>query len=152
MFVVNNFMKIKTIILVLLLASIQSVNAEKDMSDFGKELAVCSAKLETASEIFRKIGDEKLSEKLKDKSHGWLIASVASYLTDGVSRKVASSATKGDLATALTKLTLNYESIVKSGNQEQFRRFLNVLLTDIEGCAAYSDYVEESVGILKKSL
>jgi hypothetical protein len=145
-------MKIKVMLLAELITIFQPVNAEEDISDFGKELAICSAKFETTSEIFRKIGDEKLSEKLKDKSHGFLIASVASYLTDGVSRKVASSATKGDLAIALSKLTLNYESIVKSGDQEQFKEFLNVLLSDIEKCAAYNNYVDKSIKIMKKSL
>lgn len=142
-------MKIKAIILVLLLTSIQSANAEEDLYDLGKKLAICSAKLHAVSEILGAYKDDNLSKFYRERGNGWTIASVVSYMADGMKSKVAWSAANGDVETTITRLIVELELNIDKGTKTEFT---DKLLLEAKDCLTHDEYVEESIRTYRRSI
>jgi hypothetical protein len=160
MFMVNKLMKIKTIVLVLLLASIQSVNAEEDLYDLGHKLATCSgtfSQMSNISTILEQDTDAKFQSQL---SNGYKVAAVVMFTMDKMKDKIAWSSANGVHDTTVTRWeallgSTNKSEFIKNFNSNDDKEFttnFNELIDKIKVCTLYDELVELSIKVMRKSL
>jgi hypothetical protein len=155
-------MKLKTLLLSLLLfiTLIQPVNAEEDMYDLGHELATCSGDFSQMGSMFEILKQDADAKVVKQKSNGWMVAAVVSFITDEMKPEIAWSSAEGIRDTTVAQWearlgTTNEQLFIKnfnSDNDKEFNESFEGLMNKIKGCTFYGELVELSIKIYRKSI
>lgn len=155
----NFFMKKLTILLFSILISFNSYG-EDDMYDFGHKLATCSGDFEQLSDMFSILQHSAEAKVLKEKSNGWMIGAVVSFMYDEMKPKVAWSSAQGVHDTTITNWQLRLgtndsKQFIKKFNSsidKQFNESFNELMGRVKECVFYDEFVESAIKIYRQSI
>jgi len=153
-------MKIKVMLIATLIAFIQPVSAEEDMYDLGHKLATCSGDFSQMSNMLVILNQDADAKVLKQKSNGWKLAAVVSFMADKIKPKVAWSSAEGIHDTTVSRWealleTTNKQTFISkfnSGDDKEFGKSFDELMSNVTRCTFYDDLVELSIKIYRKSI
>ena len=153
-------MNVKAILVATLITFIQPVSAEEDMYDLGHKLATCSGDFSQMSSMFKILKQDADAKVLKQKSNGWQVAAVVSFMADKMIPKIAWSSANGvhDTTVSLWEArlgTTNEQLFIKnfnSNNDKEFEESFDELMNKIQECTSYGELVELSIKLYRKSI
>jgi len=153
-------MKIKAMLIATLIAFIQPVSAEEEMYDLGHKLATCSGDFSQMSNMLVILNQDADAKVSKQKSNGWKVAAVVSFMADKMKPKIAWSAAEGIHDTTVSRWealleTTNKQTFIskfKSGDDKEFGKSFDELMSNVTRCTFYGDLVELSIKLYRKSI